>query len=114
LPAGRSNLVQDEARVGQQGTLTRIWAKRGRARASGGPAVHLAYCSAPSAGTRTGAAWSCRLFSIDAMTHICRNQQMRQRQCHCPANPRRCWLAQSPQLILPKNIVLMRFVYALS
>jgi len=32
---------------------------------------------------------------------------MRQRQCHCPANPRRCWLAQFATTHPAKNIVLM-------
>ena len=36
-----------------------------------------------------------------------RNQQMRQHQCHRPADPRRCWLAQFATTHPAENIVLM-------
>ena len=52
---------QDEARVGQQGTLTRIWARRGaRPRAPATPAINGRICSvrsAPHSESRQG--WSC-------------------------------------------------------
>ena len=52
---------QDEARVGQQGTLTRVWARRGtRPRAGATPDTNGPTSSAPSAPSAPPAPpWSC-------------------------------------------------------
>src|ERR1035437_408298 len=87
---------QDEARVGQQGTLTRIWAKRGtRPRIRRDRRFTWVYVRRhlPGARHRCRPGHAGRQYRRHEPASG-RNQQMRQRQCHRPADPRRCWLAQ--------------------
>ena len=52
---------QDEARIGQQGTLTRVWAKRGtRPRAPHDQRYDWAYLARPVRNVASQPAWSCR------------------------------------------------------
>ena len=102
---------KDEARVGQQGTLTRIWAKHGtRPRIRRDRWFTWAYlCSAPSARrAATGAALVVPEVSIDAM-----NQRLAEIS-KCVSVSAIALLIldgagwhSSPQLILPKIIMLM-------
>jgi transposase len=101
---------QDEARVGQQGTLTRIWAKRGTRprirRDRRFTWVYLFGAICPARGT--GAALVMPVVSIDAM-----NQHLAEIS-KCVSVSAIALLIldgagwhSSPQLILPENIVLM-------
>jgi hypothetical protein len=76
------------------GTLPRIWAKRGARPAR--PAVHLGLPvrrHLPGARHRRRPGHAGSPYRRHEQTSG-RNQQMRQHQCHRPADPRRCWLAQ--------------------
>jgi len=101
---------KDEARVGQQGTLTRIWAKRGtRPRIRRDRRFTWAYLFGAICPARgTGAALVMPVVSIDAM-----NQHLAEIS-KCVSVSAIALLIldgagwhSSPQLILPKNIMLM-------
>jgi hypothetical protein len=108
-PAGRI-WFQDEARVGQQGTLTRIWAKRGtrprirRDRRFTWACLFGAIC--PERGT--GAALVMPTVSIEAMNkHLAEISQCVSVSAIALLILDGAGWHSSPQLIVPDNIVLL-------
>ena len=111
--AGRSVEIwfQDEARVGQQGTLTRIWAKRGtRPCIRRDLTVHLGLiCLVPVCPARgTGAALVMPTVSVEAMNkHLAEISQCVSVSAIALLILDGAGWHSSPQLIVPENIVLM-------
>jgi hypothetical protein len=101
---------KDEARVGQQGTLTRIWAKRGtRPRIRRDRRFTWAYLfGAICPARRTGAALVIPTVSIEAMNkHLAEISKCVSVSANAPLILDGAGWHSSPQLIVPENIVLM-------